>query len=94
MQFAAVGAAIAGVSLVIEDFITWLQGGESVIGDIVNAFSNWMDKFPELKEDLKSVGQVFADVFNAIPGLIDKCICLLYTSGYNGRFYRFCNSFV
>lgn len=74
IQFAAVGAAIAGVSLVIEDFITWLQGGESVIGDIVNAFSNWMDKFPELKEDLKSVGQVFADVFNAIPGLIDKCI--------------------
>lgn len=74
IQFAAVGAAIAGVSLVIEDFITWLQGGESVIGDIVNAFSNWMDKFPELKEDLKSVGQVFADVFKAIPGLIDKCI--------------------
>ena len=74
IQFAAVGAAIAGVSLVIEDFITWLQGGESVIGDIVNAFSNWMDKFPELKEDLKSVGQVFANVFNAIPGLIDKCI--------------------
>lgn len=74
IQFAAVGAAIAGVSLVIEDFITWLEGGESVIGDIVNAFSNWMDKFPELKEDLKSVGQVFADVFNAIPGLIDKCI--------------------
>lgn len=74
LQFAAVGAAIAGVSLVIEDFITWLEGGESVIGDIVNAFSNWMDKFPELKEDLKSVGQVFADVFNAIPGLIDKCI--------------------
>ena len=74
IQFAAIGAAIAGVSLVIEDFITWLQGGESVIGDIVNAFSNWMDKFPELKEDLKSVGQVFADVFNAIPGLIDKCI--------------------
>lgn len=74
IQFAAVGAAIAGVSLVIEDFITWLQGGESVIGDIVNAFSNWMDKFPELKEDLKSVGHVFADVFNAIPGLIDKCI--------------------
>lgn len=74
IQFAAFGAAIAGVSLVIEDFITWLQGGESVIGDIVNAFSNWMDKFPVLKEDLKSVGQVFADVFNAIPGLIDKCI--------------------
>lgn len=74
IQFAAVGAAIAGVSLVIEDFITWLQGGESVIGDIVDAFSNWMDKFPELKEDLKSVGQVFADVFGAIPGLIDKCI--------------------
>lgn len=74
IQFAAVGAAIAGVSLVIEDFITWLQGGESVIGDIVNTFSNWMDKFPELKEDLKSVGHVFADVFNAIPGLIDKCI--------------------
>lgn len=74
IQFAAVGAAIAGVSLVIEDFITWLQGGESVIGDVIGAFSRWMDKFPELKEDLKSVGQVFADVFNAIPGLIDKCI--------------------
>ena len=74
IQFAAFGAAIAGVSLVVEDFITWLQGGESVIGDIVNAFSTWMDKFPVLKEDLKSVGQVFADVFNAIPGLIDKCI--------------------
>lgn len=74
IQFAAIGAAIAGVSLVIEDFITWMQGGESVIGDVIGAFSRWMDKFPELKEDLKSVGQVFADVFNAIPGLIDKCI--------------------
>ena len=74
IHFAAIGAAIAGVSLVIEDFITWMQGGESVIGDVIGAFSNWMDKFPELKEDLKSVGQVFADVFNAIPGLIDKCI--------------------
>lgn len=74
IQFAAIGAAIAGVSLVIEDFITWMQGGESVIGDVIGAFSRWMDKFPELKEDLKAVGKVFADAFGAIPGIIDAVV--------------------
>lgn len=74
LQFAAVGAAIAGVALVIEDLITWIQGGESVTGDIIAAFSNWLDQFPELKEDIKEVGRVFGDVFNAIPGVVDKCI--------------------
>lgn len=74
IQFAAVGAAIAGVALVIEDLITWIQGGESVTGDIIAAFSNWLDQFPELKEDIQAVGRVFGDVFNAIPGVVDKCI--------------------
>lgn len=74
LQFAAVGAAIAGVALVIEDLITWIQGGESVTGDIIAAFSNWLDQFPELKEDIQAVGQVFSDVFGAIPGVVDKCI--------------------
>lgn len=74
LQFAAVGAAIAGVALVIEDLITWIQGGESVTGDIIAAFSNWLDQFPELKADIQAVGQVFSDVFGAIPGVVDKCI--------------------
>lgn len=74
LHFAAVGAAIAAVSLVIEDFITYMNGGESVIGDIIAAFNDWMSQFPELQEDLKGVGQVFADVFGAIPDVVDKCI--------------------
>lgn len=42
-------AGIAAVVLVIEDFYTFLNGGESVIGDIVN---KWKQPFQEFVEDL------------------------------------------
>lgn len=52
-KFALIGSAISAVSLIIEDFIVWINGGKSVIGDLINAFNN-LD--PVLKEIAEAVG--------------------------------------
>jgi hypothetical protein len=66
-------AAIAAVVLVVQDFYTFLQGGESFIGDLVNAWSETFDGFvdsvkngvAEMIEDLdKFLG--FTDKINAV----------------------------
>jgi len=41
---ALVGAAIAGIVLVIDDLLTWMDGGESVIGDFFGPFVDLKDK--------------------------------------------------
>jgi hypothetical protein len=39
-RIAAVAAAFVALNLVVEDFIVWLRGGESVLGDLVGSFSS------------------------------------------------------
>lgn len=71
-KFIAIGGAISAVSLIIEDFITYLQGGKSVIGDVIAGFSEWLDQFPELKQDIQAVGDAFKNAFEFIINLIGK----------------------
>lgn len=63
---AAVGLFSAGLYLVIEDFVTFLQGGESAVGDLVNDFK-W------LWEQIKTFGNFIADFWSTVwDGILDK----------------------
>jgi len=40
----AVGAVIAGITLVVSDLLTWMEGGESIIGDFFGPFVDFKDQ--------------------------------------------------
>lgn len=50
-----IGAIAIGIGLIIEDFMVWKQGGESVIGDLIK-------KFPFLLDIINSVSDAVGDV--------------------------------
>jgi len=69
----AVGAAIAAMFLIIEDFIVFMQGGDSLIGSLVDnfdeggpAFLRAFDNFEKLA--LAKISEFFAKVNNFISG--------------------------
>lgn len=51
---ALVGAAIAGLALVIEDFITWMNGGDSLLGDF----------FESVKKTLLQIWEIVKLIIN------------------------------
>lgn len=66
--FVAAAAAITGVVVVLEDLYSYLNDGESVIGDFVNAFAN---KFPNIAKVVRATVDSVKEFFsNAIDFLI------------------------
>jgi len=65
--FIAAGTAVAGVSIALDDFYTYLEGGDSVIGDFVQAFS---DKFPNITKlfelSTKQIKEFYGGAFDFI----------------------------
>lgn len=59
-KLALIGAAIAGVALLFEDFFVFLNGGESVIGDLFKAFE---ERWPSLYAALGKVGRFIKEHF-------------------------------
>lgn len=58
LMWLAIAAAVAAVILVVEDFITWMQGGESYFGD-------WLGEW-------KGFGQAFSDIWSKSIGWIKE----------------------
>lgn len=66
-------AGIALAYLVFNDFMEFLRGGESVIGDIVNWFKSWDDVTGITNTALKALGAVLVALtlpFSTLTGLI------------------------
>ena len=63
-KFVAIAAAVTAVALVFEDFMTYLEGGSSAIGDLVDwvgkLYKEFTDKFPGISGLLKTLGSVFS----------------------------------
>lgn len=58
----AIGAIVIAIGLLIDDFLTFQEGGDSVIGGLV-------EKFPMIGDVVRSVGRVVQDVFSWWKGL-------------------------
>ena len=59
-KFVLIGAAVVAISLIFEDFFTYLEGGESVIGDLFNAFEQ---RWPGLAAAVKKIGAFVKENF-------------------------------
>ena len=62
IKLALIGAAVIAATIIFEDFFTYLEGGESVIGSLFDAFA---ERFPELYEALTRIGDFLKDVLIA-----------------------------
>jgi len=58
----AIGLVVAAIGLLIDDFLTFQEGGDSVIGGLV-------EKFPMIGDAVRAVGRVVQDVFSWWKGL-------------------------
>lgn len=86
-KFIAIGAAVGGALLVLEDLLTWFRGGDSVIGRFVDSslekvhafIETFKSEFPALADFIETVftkiGEVMSGVFEmaltAIKGTIE-----------------------
>lgn len=68
LPFLAIAAIIALLLLAIDDFITFMKGGDSVIGRLVNRFKKWVR---EMGGITGAVGKMFEMLFKRIFGLSD-----------------------
>lgn len=70
--FIAMGAAIAGAVIAIEDLYQWLSGGDSVIGGFVDAFA---ERFPNIADAVSgvtdSIMESFKNAFDWILSMIE-----------------------
>lgn len=61
--FAAIGAAIG---LIIEDFIVWANGGDSLIGRLIEGFKRWMTSLGDVT---LTIGVFFEKMFSKVFGI-------------------------
>lgn len=72
-----VSAIFTGIALALDDIITYLRGGESYTGDLVNKFDELLNKsrllrafWEAIKEVVTGVWNVFMKILNGIGGII------------------------
>lgn len=63
----AIGAAILAAAFLIEDFWTFLEGGDSIFGDLVNWVKSLGDKFQAWYETLNPLQKVATELLLFIP---------------------------
>lgn len=84
-KFALIAAAIAVVILAIQDFYTWIEGGDSIIGRHVGSWKDFIkelsrrweqykDEFSKSIAPLVSAIQPFINTFKDIANWIGNCI--------------------
>lgn len=86
-----ISAAFTAASLVVEDFFTWLDGGDSIIGRVISCIDDWFldigKKFPALKSMLEDIEKVVSGAlqhaFDSIASIIDDIVTLF--DGFWGK---------
>src|SRR5690606_4006236 len=60
-------AAIAGLLLLIDDFMTYMDGGDSLFGEYWGSMLGWIE---ENKDALNALKDIFMNVMNFIAGVV------------------------
>lgn len=82
IKFAAVAASILAAALVFEDFLTYLRGGNSAIGELIKwvdkMYDQFSKKFPAITDVLKSFAAVIKGVVVISIDAVTKSVKLLW----------------
>lgn len=68
--FVALGAAILTVAALLEDVYVWIQGGESLTGDLIGSWEEWRDVVFGVYEAIKSIFAFLGEAIGAITALL------------------------
>jgi tape measure domain-containing protein len=68
LKFMAIVAAIGLIAVAIEDFIVWMEGGESVIGDMIGPFDELNEKLAPLYKSLEQLAAPFKALWELMTG--------------------------
>lgn len=74
-----VGSAILFLSLLIEDLIVWVQGGESAFGDLWNNIFGGVEGAKKLFNDLKNA---FKELWNVAKPILEGLVDIILKSVY------------
>lgn len=75
---ALITAAIVLLALFIDELITWVSGGDSLIGDFIGSWENFRDKFLEIWNSVVGFLKVVVDVIkNLFVGWVDFILALM-----------------
>lgn len=67
LMVAAIAAIGTAIGLVVDDFMTWLEGGESVIGDLIGLFTDFWHWIMKVGE---AIGAFFKNIWkNIVAGI-------------------------
>lgn len=68
---AAVGALAAALGLMYDDFVTWKEGGKSMIGELVGEFDKWTPVIEGWKQIFNEIKHVVTSMWDAILNPLD-----------------------
>lgn len=68
---AAVGALAAALGLMYDDFVTWKEGGKSMIGELVGDFDKWTPVIEGWKQIFNEIKDVVTSMWDAILNPLD-----------------------
>ena len=68
LPFLKIAAVLYGIYLIVDDIIVWLNGGQSVLGRLVGASSEWKTQIDWVKEKLGWVWEKLGEIKDALGG--------------------------
>lgn len=81
-KFVLIAAAVMAVVLIIEDFITWLQGGSSATGELVKwvtaLYEAFANRFPGIAAYLEKLAEVLGKVARVVGGAVVDAFKILW----------------
>ena len=68
LPFLKIAAVLYGIYLIVDDIMVWLNGGQSVLGRLVGASSEWKTQIDWVKEKLGWVWEKLGEIKDALGG--------------------------
>ncbi len=77
IEFLPIGLAIAALVLVLDDLITYIKGGDSVIGKMINSIKDWYSEFSKTHPAIKSI----VDAISSLVSWVSNLVSWFFKSG-------------
>ena len=84
------GLGIGAIILLWDDFMTYLEGGDSVIGRVINKFKEWGKS---IKENLRPVLEWLKDFWDGFVEFFEEILALYFVKCNNGYWFVFIYNF-
>lgn len=75
---ALIGALILGIALLIDDWLAWKDGADSVIGDLVKKFPALGQALQAIEDTVRAVGAFFVETFGGLGGSVGELLGALW----------------